>query len=567
MAQEKRKTVRKRTPQIVYVELGSDNGGILLNLSEGGCSFQAISPVQQGKLHFKFEIGEGRKIEGDAELAWSDDSRKLGGLRFVDLSNEVRSQIGTWLGQATPGERRPPSASAKPQAPAIPSVDPSSKLKLVPPRPDTNPRTPDPDRSPRNIDVRSPEAKTGRSDTLADLVAEVFSEEPSSAPLPEPAPSPQSLRARGLPGEANTRSTLPSGNARPKLSDSLAELAAEVFAESAPAQSAPPAEPPAPTSSEAPSAAESEAKRRRARLRAEARLAASSPVNAPPGPPTETIPSRPEAPAQASPVQSQTSSTHAPRVPQAWQNLAADPSPAGRDYPVPTPSGAQTPKPPVRTQPPPSPVEPIATHRLSDQVDGPIPPQAGHSAAPIHQAPFENLDDLSSPIPVRRSAGLGTGVAAIVVAAGLAAVVIFFHQQIGSSLIWLGGSLRGDSAATVVSPSSNPRPAIPPANPANPGAARASNETAPGEDVAQPPLASSGSAASPTENEALSLWTATRNGDLHAQVLLGERMALGNGVKKNCDLARVLLTSALRKGNAEAKVKLDELPKLGCPAD
>jgi PilZ domain len=565
MAQDKRKTVRKRTPQIVYVELGSDNGGILLNLSEGGCSFQAISPVQQGKLHFKFEIGEGRKIEGDAELAWSDDSKKLGGLRFVDLSNEVRSQIGTWLGQATPADRRPASAAIKPQAPAMPSVDPSLKLKVVPPRRDTDSRAPNLDRSPRNIDVRSPEAKTGRGDTLADLVAEVFSEESVSAPSPEPAPNPQSGRTRGLQGDASAGSTLVPANARPKLSDNLAEFAAEVFAETAPAQSAPSAELPMPTPSDVPSAAESEAKRRRARLRAEARLAASSRVDPLPGPPTETIPSPPETAAQASPAPSPTTPTHAPRVPQAWQNLAADPSPyAGRDYPVPTQSGAQVPKPPVRTDPAPSAVEPAVAHLLSDQVDAPIPSRSGHSAVPIHHAPFENLDDLSSHTPVRRSAGLGTGVAAIVIAAGLAAAIIFFHQQIGSSLIWLGGSLRGDSAATVVSPPSNARPAI---APASPGAAPASNDATPGEEIAQQPLSSNGPAASPTENEALSLWTATKNGDLHAQVLLGERMALGNGVKKNCDLARVLLTSAMRKGNAEAKVKLDELPKLGCPAD
>ena len=52
--QNKRSIVRKRTQQLVYLELGRDNGGVMLNLSEDGCGFQAITPVKCGETRFGF---------------------------------------------------------------------------------------------------------------------------------------------------------------------------------------------------------------------------------------------------------------------------------------------------------------------------------------------------------------------------------------------------------------------------------------------------------------------------------------------------------------------------------
>jgi hypothetical protein len=39
MEPEKRQYIRKRTGQLVYAEFGPENGSVLLNLSEAGCSF------------------------------------------------------------------------------------------------------------------------------------------------------------------------------------------------------------------------------------------------------------------------------------------------------------------------------------------------------------------------------------------------------------------------------------------------------------------------------------------------------------------------------------------------
>jgi hypothetical protein len=95
--QNKRSVVRKRTQQLVYLELGRDNGGVMLNLNEDGCGFQAITPVRCGETRFAFQISGGRRISGEAEVVWVDDLGIMGGLRFLNLPLEARKQIRRWL--------------------------------------------------------------------------------------------------------------------------------------------------------------------------------------------------------------------------------------------------------------------------------------------------------------------------------------------------------------------------------------------------------------------------------------------------------------------------------------
>src|SRR5579862_2503593 len=97
MKQNKRTIVRRRTQQLVYLELGRENGGVMLNLSEEGCGFQAITPVKIGETRFGFQINGGRRIAGDAEIVWADESGVMGGLRFLNLPPEARKEIRSWL--------------------------------------------------------------------------------------------------------------------------------------------------------------------------------------------------------------------------------------------------------------------------------------------------------------------------------------------------------------------------------------------------------------------------------------------------------------------------------------
>jgi TPR repeat protein len=61
-----------------------------------------------------------------------------------------------------------------------------------------------------------------------------------------------------------------------------------------------------------------------------------------------------------------------------------------------------------------------------------------------------------------------------------------------------------------------------------------------------------------------SLWAAVENGDTRAEVALAMRYVVGNGVPQSCTQARVLLEAAAKRGSAEARQELNELPQAGC---
>jgi TPR repeat protein len=99
MEPDKRRFVRKRTNQLLYAELGPDNGSILLNLCEEGCSFQSIAPVRDARVRFTVSVGDGCKLEGDGQMIWSDTAKRTGGLRFLNPSRELQEQVREWMGQ------------------------------------------------------------------------------------------------------------------------------------------------------------------------------------------------------------------------------------------------------------------------------------------------------------------------------------------------------------------------------------------------------------------------------------------------------------------------------------
>ena len=93
-----------------YINIEPDNGGIVLNVSEGGLCFHSYDPVKSignnGKIRFWFS-DQNQRIEADGTLAWTDETQK-GGLRFTALPAEAREKIRDWINQlcnAGPGRR------------------------------------------------------------------------------------------------------------------------------------------------------------------------------------------------------------------------------------------------------------------------------------------------------------------------------------------------------------------------------------------------------------------------------------------------------------------------------
>ncbi len=98
MEQERRQWTRTRPTQLMYVELGTDNGGMVLDISETGIGFCAVSAVAGGeKITFVFTADGERRLKGSAESAWTDVTGKIGGLRFLEVSDEFRRELHNWL--------------------------------------------------------------------------------------------------------------------------------------------------------------------------------------------------------------------------------------------------------------------------------------------------------------------------------------------------------------------------------------------------------------------------------------------------------------------------------------
>lgn len=140
---ERRHWQRNRPQQLVYVELEPGNGGMVLNISEEGFSFRAVNPVRtNGAIRFVFDIDGKRRLEGAGELEWAEENGKVCGLRFTDISQELRGEIRRWLTKP-----QPPAAMQTPVLPAPVDTQekPHSELKAEPPeaqpleRPDGTP--------------------------------------------------------------------------------------------------------------------------------------------------------------------------------------------------------------------------------------------------------------------------------------------------------------------------------------------------------------------------------------------------------------------------------------------
>jgi hypothetical protein len=97
MPKERRVHLRKPLQELAYLSLPSNNGGVLTDISEGGLGFHAIGPVEAvGPLHIRFAIDSAERVAAVGELAWSDASGEIGGLRFTLLPDGVREKIRAW---------------------------------------------------------------------------------------------------------------------------------------------------------------------------------------------------------------------------------------------------------------------------------------------------------------------------------------------------------------------------------------------------------------------------------------------------------------------------------------
>src|SRR5262249_14420613 len=109
---------RKKPDQLVYLELGSGNGGMLLSISEDGFRFRAVSPLRpNGLMPFAFSFDGSRRLQGICEVEWLEEHGRGGGMRFVEVSPDFRSELDQWLALDPPQGRSGREATSAPAQP------------------------------------------------------------------------------------------------------------------------------------------------------------------------------------------------------------------------------------------------------------------------------------------------------------------------------------------------------------------------------------------------------------------------------------------------------------------
>jgi hypothetical protein len=96
----RRQQFRKVPEKLAFLQLERDDGGTVLDVSEGGLRFETFAPVlQSGPVHFWFSLNLRDRIEAWGEVVWTNAAKKSGGLRFLRLSEEARAHIREWMAE------------------------------------------------------------------------------------------------------------------------------------------------------------------------------------------------------------------------------------------------------------------------------------------------------------------------------------------------------------------------------------------------------------------------------------------------------------------------------------
>jgi TonB family protein len=122
---DRRSYSRRPIRSLAYVELDEGNGGIVLNVSEGGLAVQAVTSLMDDLLpSVRFELSEGW-VQARARITWTTESRKVAGLEFIDLQDDARKTIRDWVGRESPVAGRVAGVDAPPEACSSVAVEPA----------------------------------------------------------------------------------------------------------------------------------------------------------------------------------------------------------------------------------------------------------------------------------------------------------------------------------------------------------------------------------------------------------------------------------------------------------
>ena len=128
--------------QIVPIQLGANNGGLVVDLSAGGAAVVSVAPLERSSSSsFALNFAETNShVEGTGVFVWVDSTGLNAGLRFDRLTPKARHLLDEWLSEeadaaeAAPREdsaSEPPADIKEPAAVATPNNPVTDKLQRL----------------------------------------------------------------------------------------------------------------------------------------------------------------------------------------------------------------------------------------------------------------------------------------------------------------------------------------------------------------------------------------------------------------------------------------------------
>ena len=116
MLQDRRQYQRVIPDQPLLVRCGESQCRLLSDLSEEGLAIDDLGPgVSAQIIPLMFDLPNGRgHIQANGKIAWTNDSEKRTGLRFVDLAGTSRQQLKQWISATVVDTRELPLAEEEP---------------------------------------------------------------------------------------------------------------------------------------------------------------------------------------------------------------------------------------------------------------------------------------------------------------------------------------------------------------------------------------------------------------------------------------------------------------------
>jgi hypothetical protein len=577
MAVGHKEFTQKKPLQLVYLELGVGNGGMLLSISEDGFRFRAVSPVRENTLMpFAFSLDGRNHLDGTGTVEWIEEDGKSGGMRFTEVSPEFQAALGAWLNSDSsnhPGREVTPAAAT--------SFDTMEKIREelrsgYPKRPAEV--TKFPERQPEQEPQSNPEPNQK-------VVDRPVSDK--SAAGENPAPKSKRAIFEAAPAKTpETREPLPQNRVFPLPAASAPQPEKPVAVSSAflksPSEARTPVRPPAANDLKNQTVARDP--QTFSATPAIRGTAPSVPDGYPSAPARPFIPPLEESFEQAWEQAKLTSPDDSPHLSRAAAgsiivialavilgalayNFRQDigsifiqlgQSISGENRPA-------APPPAQDTKPDTSPAE-DANHAQGSQPAGSSPTGSQPAASQPTGSQTENTPaESGSAANPPASAGENNSTTGGTTSATNDKTGATSATKIGDAKTGAVATRNAQNSARASVPAVVKPPENSPAQLAV-DPARSAADAASGQEefaIARDILRGSGRQQDFSKAVAL-LWSSVRKGHVPAEVALADLYRRGDGVEKNCDQARVLLVAASKKGSVEARQMLEQIAERGC---